>query len=329
MNAAAVANVARSVWGDLREKRLWPLALVLIVAVIAVPVLLMHSAAPTTPPAPLTASASAPPGVPAVGVPNAPGHENLPGNGRDPFGHSPGATGAASATGASTTGSATSGSAAAHGASTGSGNTSGAGGSSTAGSGSTTPATVVSTPAPAGGAPPPPLPARKPAPAPTGLSSLQAYQVSLSITDASGGLNRVDSLERLGILPNARQPLLVELGVLQGGKRVVFVVAPGTVLRGPGACVPGPLDCEILTLAPNQIEAVAANVSSGAAAMFAITDITAADYPSKAAADQARQAEFLAGRQFLNQLPLQALQLFPYDESLGAVVDLRNLTVGG
>jgi hypothetical protein len=149
------------------------------------------------------------------------------------------------------------------------------------------------------------------------------------MTDNKNGVNEIDALQRLTPLPGSQQPLLVELGVLQGGHRVLFVVAPGTVLRGPGVCVPGPLDCEIMSLAPDQIEAVATDATSAPVAMFALTDIAAVNHPTRAAAQQARQSISLSGSQFLAQLPLQALQLFPYDAGVGAVVDTRNLTVGG
>ncbi|HEV3128857.1 MAG TPA: hypothetical protein VGY32_07730, partial [Solirubrobacteraceae bacterium] len=226
MSTAAVTNLARNAWTDLREKRLWPLALVLLAAVVGVPLLLLHSAPPAPGPIPVAASGPAAPGVPAVSVQSSPGQAKLPNHGLDPFGQPPsGAPVTGSATGtASSTGTA------AAGATGGQGSTTGA----TTGSlsATTTPGSAVSGPVPAGGAPPPPVPARKPAPAPSGLSPLQSYSVAVSITDAAGGVKLLDPLQRLSLLPSPRQPLLVELGVLQGGHRVLFAVAPGTVLRG-------------------------------------------------------------------------------------------------
>ncbi len=48
-----------------------------------------------------------------------------------------------------------------------------------------------------------------------------------------------------------------------------------------------------------------------------------------AAANKARETASEVGRQLLNESPLSAISLFQYDPSVGAVVDLRNLTVGG
>jgi hypothetical protein len=125
--------------------------------------------------------------------------------------------------------------------------------------------------------------------------------------------------------------MLVELGVLKGGHRVMFAVQPGTVVSGPGICTPGPIDCEILSLAQDQTEGLASQLGTGLAAgpLFAVTAITADDHASEAAADKARRVESAAGRALLNNSTLDALSLFHYEPSLGTVVDLRNLTIGG
>jgi hypothetical protein len=64
-------------------------------------------------------------------------------------------------------------------------------------------------------------------------------------------------------------------------------------------------------------------------ALFSVNSITAAEHPSVAAANQARRTANEAGRQLIANSPLGAGSLFQYDPSVGAVVDLRNLTVGG
>ena len=113
---------------------------------------------------------------------------------------------------------------------------------------------------------------------------------------------------------------------------MLFAVEPGTVLAGPGSCTPGPIDCQILSMAPGQTERISVRTPSGvtSVALFAVTQISAADHSSAAAADKARRAESAAGRRLLNNnSTLTALSLFQYKPSIGAIVDLRNLTVGG
>ncbi len=72
---------------ELREKRLWPVAVVLLVALIAVPTLLAKSSTPTPvaqlPQSPASAAAAA--AIPAVSVETTPTNSNLKGHSRDPF----------------------------------------------------------------------------------------------------------------------------------------------------------------------------------------------------------------------------------------------------
>jgi hypothetical protein len=197
-------------------------------------------------------------------------------------------------------------------------------GSSSGGSGSSGSA-GGSTPAP----PTPTLP--KPKPVHVGLTSTQSYAVALSLTTSGGGLNTVDSLERLSVLPSDQQPLLVYLGVLKGGRDALFVVQPGTVVSGPGTCTPGPTDCEILSLAQEQIESLAVSTGNATSnvALFAVNAITADGHASVAAAHHARREASAPGRSLLAASTLPALPLFQYQPDVGAVVDLRSLAVGG
>src|SRR6476469_10030255 len=109
-------NTLKGIVTDLRQRRLWPVALALVVALVAVPVLL-HKNASGTPVAQLPAT-GAPTSLstsgPAVTVEGTPNQTHLKGKGRDPFTPqnstpSP-STGAAPAT-SSTSGAASTGSA--------------------------------------------------------------------------------------------------------------------------------------------------------------------------------------------------------------------------
>jgi hypothetical protein len=158
---------------------------------------------------------------------------------------------------------------------------------------------------------------------------MQSYAVSLAITNSSGGLNTLSPLTRLSPLPSARRPLLVELGVLKGGSRVLFAVQPGTVVNGPGKCIPGPIHCELLSLTQSQTEKLSVRSTSGtvAVALFAVSGIRVVRHTSRSAAQRARRAQSVAGRRVLNHSSLGALSLFHYAPGVGAVVDLRNLTL--
>jgi hypothetical protein len=319
LDLSAVKAFFQKLLGELREKRLWPVAAALLVAIVAVPVALSKSSSPTPvaagpQPAPPPAQAAS---LPAISAQSTPSQSRISGRARDPFAQQKVTKSSTAATRSATT--ATTGATGASGS-----QTSGAGAAVTSG-GATPTATTT-------GNPPPSIThGAQPKPAPTGLTDTQSYDVSLTITNASGGFDTIDPLDRLSVLPSAQTPMLVELGVQQGGQRVLFAVQPGTVVNGPGVCTPGPIDCEIVSLAQDQTEGLARQTSAGVVQgpLFAVTAITAIDHPSKAAAAAARRQEVAAGRSLIDKSPLTALSMFQYQPSLGAVVDLRNLAVGG
>jgi hypothetical protein len=313
-------NMFKNVINDLREKRLWPLAIVLLVALIAVPLLVSNSSSPS-PRASIPPPAVPPaPGLPVVSAVAVPSHSHLTGRSRDPF------SGSGTSTTVTATSTTTATSSTTNNTSSTTNTTSTTSSGSTSSSGTTAPQSTSAQPQ---SIVPPGTPAPKPVP-PT-LNVDEVYHVTLAITNSSGGLDTVDPLERLTVLPDDHHPLLVELGVLKGGHRVLFAVQPGAIVNGPATCTPGPIDCEILSLAPDQTEGLSVQSAGGtnSVALFAVTGISTDKLSSASAADQARKKESAAGRAVLNGSPLSALSLFRYEPSLGAVVDLRNLQVGG
>lgn len=332
LDLSAVPRFFRGLMNDLRQKRLWPVAAILVVAVVAVPVLLSRSSAPAPQPQ-AQVPANTPSGgssIPALNVTTTPTHARIVGPVHDPFA-------GAAATGAPSTATTTQGVASSGTGSTASTSTGGTSstGSSTGSSTSTSTSTSTGTGSPSASTTPNPpsiTGSAKPKPAPAGLKPTQAYDVALAITNGSGGINTVDPLERLSVIPGAQQPLLVELGVAQGGNHVLFAVQPGAIPSGPGKCTPGPIDCEILSLGQDQTEQLSAQTGSIGpvqVALFAITGITATDYPSVSAADKSRRQASAAGRALLDKSTYPTLSLFQYEPSLGSVVDERNLEVGG
>jgi hypothetical protein len=321
---------------ELRERKLWPIAILLIVALVAVPVLLSKKAPTnlvTQPTGGLPYSTGT--ALPAISVQTKSSVSKLAGRGRNPFTPQNGTTttNTAAATPANAVTVASTGASTGSTGSTGSvgGSTGSTGSTGASGVGSSSGHVVVGTPTTPSTPSTPTKPTKPAKPAPTGLTDKQTYQVSLAITTKDGGLNTIDPLQRLSVIPNPQQPLLVELGVLQGGKQVLFAVEPGAAVGGPGTCTPGPIDCEVLSLAPGQTEGVSQQTATGSTpvALFSVNSISAVDHPTVAAANAARHAASEAGRQLMANTPLTTNSLFQYDPSVGAVVDLRNLTVGG
>ena len=329
----------RDIINELREKRLWPVAVALLAALVAIPVFLSKSPgskALAQIPSPASPVPN-PTALPPVSVSTATVHSKLTGTARDPFAQqklssgkvstSSSTSGSSSSTGSGSTSSSVSGSNGTNGP-TGGGSTTGGGSGGSGGS-----------PSPGGsggGSPSPspspnPIPTPKPKPVTPGLTATETYQVTLAMTTPTGGLDTADSVERLSPLPSQKQALMVELGVLKGGHRVLFLLRPGTVVSGPGTCTPGPIDCEILSLGQEEIEKLGTSSSSGVdpVALFAVTAIQAHRYSTRATAGRMRRVVSTAGQRLINGSTSDALSLFRYEPSLGAVVDLRNLSVGG
>ena len=323
---------------EVRQSRLLPVVIVLLVALVAVPVLLTSSggSAPKSLQASLPVAAPPLTAVPALSVQTAASHTRLGGSGRDPFTQQGGS--APSLNGSTVPGAGALSAAVGGGSTLGTAGTLGkppaglaGGGSASKGSSSVGSSVAGAGSSPISSSPSTPSPTQPPKPPPSGLGAYQAYNVAVAMTDPSGGLNTIDPVERLSILPSKQQQLLVELGVLKGGRQVLFAVVPGAEVSGPGKCTPGPVDCEILSLGEGQIETLGADTASGTTpvADFAVTAITAKRYRSHGAAMSARRKQSAAGKRLLNDSALSSLSLFQYKPSIGALVDLRNLKVGG
>ena len=332
---------------DLREKRLWPVALALAALLVAVPLLLSKpgstkAVASLAAPAGSTGAAAGPlsPGIPIVSVDNTPAHSRLNGAPHDPFAQQSSASGTlpsgagvattASSALAHATGNSGGGSSSTPSGSSGATKSSSAG--STSGGASTKSTGTATSPSTTTTTTTTPTPTPKPGPPPVSvLAAKETYHVALAMTNANGGLDTLDPLERLSVLPGKQLPLMVELGVLKGGRRVLFALQPGAVVSGPGSCTPGPVDCEVLSLARDQIENLGVQSGTGVVpvTMFAVTKIKVDRHKSVAAARKARSQVSAAGRALLSSSPLSALSLFQYKPNLGSVVSLQNLKVGG
>jgi hypothetical protein len=224
-----------SVWNDLRAKRLWPVALALALALVAVPVVLLKPAKQAPPPA-------ASPGKPSPAASRTPvsaavdtGASSLDRfSSKNPF-RGAGKQGTAAAAGGATSAPAGSSSLAGSPA-TGSSGSSPSGGGSGSGSGST------------GGSAPTQSPSAPQSGSPT-KTTKYTYVVDLSFGRA-GHLRRHHGFGKLGILPSQDHPLLVFVGVTDGGGNAAFLVDSTLIPQGEGRCKPSAKNCNFLYLGP-------------------------------------------------------------------------------
>ena len=110
-----------------------------------------------------------------------------------------------------------------------------------------------STPAPSGGAPVG-MPVPAPAPTEPGTKPVRRERHSVTVRFGDG-----DALERMNVkkledLPLGEEPLVVYLGVADGGKSAVFLVDSSVSAEGDGECKPDPSSCETIHLTEGETE---------------------------------------------------------------------------
>lgn len=228
-------SLLRDIKTDLVEKRLWPIAALLAVALVAVP-LLLGSSAPPEKTADTTASvppAEAPPSGTSVVALEAPvGRAPLAGHAKDPFEQKflpKPAPEPSSTTGAPAGGQTPS--------SGGGGETSGGDSNGNTGGGNN-----------GGGA-------KKPV--------YTTATVDATMTRAGGRPRTFRGLQRLTPLPSSLNPILVFLGVLQDGRTAVFLVSSDAKAQGDGKCKPSHSTCQTVQLKAGQTEFFDLKTSAG------------------------------------------------------------------
>jgi hypothetical protein len=304
----------KNVLHDLVEKRLWPVAIALVAALVAVPIVLGGSAASD----PGVATAGLP-GTTTNGLANhrdaaraevvsleeqAAGKVQRSGSLKNPFvqHHQPKVvktvTQAVNTT--KSLADALSGSSSGGGAST----------------GGTSPATTPPAKAPAT---PDTTPAKKPAGNPDDM-----YRVKLTFGEV-GAEKHYDNVARLTPLPSSDNPFFVYLGLADDQKSAIFLVDADAVPSGDGTCQPSEDQCEQVTLKAGDVEFF--DLQSGTAGVVqyqltleSIKKVTAA---KAATAKAAHARESKAGREYLRQLVADnpsALDSWDYSRSLGLLI---------
>jgi hypothetical protein len=230
-------NFLLELWYDLLEKRLWPVAAVLLLGLVAVPVVLSKPA--EQPPAPATSSAddapaSKEPGGLAAMVKLA---ETDVGSGSsldvfepgNPFRPPKGVIRSAE----EGTAEGTSESGASEAPTAGGGSTELGGGSTELGGGEP----GGTSPGDSGGS--------------DGGKTTTQYRYVIDVTfTANGRTRRIKGMERLDILPSEASPLLVFLGVSSDGGNAVFLVDSTLEAAGEGKCKPSADECAFVHLGP-------------------------------------------------------------------------------
>jgi hypothetical protein len=224
-----------STWSELVERRLWPVAVGLLVALVAVPLLLSKPAeepAPPSQPSPSSALLGANSAKllgetqPAVSVSSDSGvrkHvERL--SRKNPFVQQGG-------------GSSSSGNATAQLPTTSTTTTTGGG---TPTSGTTTPTTTT----------PPPT-----------STTPRLYRYVAKVKFGKIGSTKEKSVDPGEFLPSKTNPVLLYIAATDDGSKALFVVTSGATARGDADCSPGDSNCQLLTMKNGNVEFIEVSVS--------------------------------------------------------------------
>jgi hypothetical protein len=231
-----MTDLLHSVWQDLREKRLWPVAAGLLVALIALPVVLFKGGGDAGGGPPPTAAAPAAADLPTASLAERRSSENSDlgvFNPKDPFrpanGYPPPPGSASTAGGVPL--STPSGVSSSGGGDTGAGAVAAdTGGSSAGGSSGSS-----STPAPKSGG------------STTTTRKTYTYVVDIRFGER-GEVRSRKGVRRMSLLPSSRNPLLVFLGVSDDRRSAIFLVDSDLSQEGEGRCKPSKRFCSFLYL---------------------------------------------------------------------------------
>ena len=224
-------SVLNDTWRFLVQRRLWPLAILLVAAAAAVPMLLSED---PPPPAPAPTAAvkadkdavlTTQPIVAPAGDGDRAGRRRVLGNAKNPFKPqvtpTPEPTVEASKPAADT------------------------GASADKGGGGASAPSVGASPAPDAGAPVVPAPKKK---------QYELYELTVRFGSSADGQPPRKDVKRLQALPSADEPVLIYLGVLDDKKTAVFMLDSGVVAQGDGTCRPSRTTCETIHIREGETE---------------------------------------------------------------------------
>ena len=137
-------------------------------------------------------------------------------------------------------------------------------------------------------------------------------------------LARHANLERQQVLPSSKQPLVVFRGVRAGGKSAIFTLVGEALLRGAAACVPGPSQCQAISLKQGQTEELEFLKPDGTAVTYQLKLLSVARVKASAAAARRLSGTSKAGDLVLSRNGLGPLPGLRYSPRQGVLVPAGN-----
>ncbi|HMJ32725.1 MAG TPA: hypothetical protein VK501_02320 [Baekduia sp.] len=156
-------------------------------------------------------------------------------------------------------------------------------------------------------------------------SSVDTYRVKLRFGE-SGAEKTYDNVARLTPLPSSDNPFFVYLGLKDDGKTAIFLVDADAVPSGDGTCQPSEDSCEQIELVAGDTEFF--DLQSGTAGLVQyqldMVSVSKAKAATTAKAAQARARESKAGREYIRQVVAEdpeVLAAWNYSSKLGLLVE--------
>jgi hypothetical protein len=278
LDISVITRPLRKLLTELKDRRLWPFAAALLVAIVAVPVALSNSSSPSTAtqvpqPTPPPAQATS---LPTISEQTAPSHASPTGSARDPFTQQKSTSSTSTTTTTTTTAPATSPTPT----------------SSVVNSSNTT--ATASAPV-----------SSSPSSSPTQVSTVSVKPIAATKTvtyyyDAvdllfgpfGGKLRTYKNASRLRIFPSGSNPVVVYLGLKRDAKTAVFLVKEASKESGEGSCLPSASACDFLDLKVGQTELFLTPSANGTLSLYElkVLRVRLVTVPSAAAAAKMAQA---------------------------------------
>jgi len=302
---ARLLTPLRSVARDLVDKRLWPIAILLLAALVAVPLLIGSGSSDAPQPAPAAtvkpATQDAAGSIVKVVGPAVTGKDDRPGKLDDPFYDPPEPETAKSSSAATSTATKSTESTAAP------------------ASGAKEPATPPTPPADKPQADPDPQPQPL---APKVEATYYRTEVRVYETDRSKR-RAITRLSPLRDPSGPSGPVAVYLGVAAGGDYAIFLLAPNTTSRGEAECGE---DCRIIGLKAGRSQVIDVRLGDGGTRRLHldVVSVKRVEADSEAAAARARRHEHPDGREALIEMiqdrpTAEAIGPLRYDSTLGVI----------
>jgi hypothetical protein len=130
----------------------------------------------------------------------------------------------------------------------------------------------------------------------------ESYRVDIRFGQ-DGTLTKRNDVARLSPLPSAADPFFVFMGVLADGKTALFLVSSDAEATGDGTCKPSPESCERIEMQAGQTEFFDVTTPDGATVQYQLdlVKVSRVRSGSPAVAANARSRESSEGREVLRQ----------------------------